>query len=83
MERNNLEFIQCACRFTEHYTMCNNRDGASKREEMKELIKKLRQVYSNIDMNIFRSAQNVNLDTLISYRKGGNTYHFLDEYNKK
>lgn len=80
-ERNDLEFIQCACRFTEHCTMCDN-GGGSKREEMKKLIKKLRQVYSNIDMNIFRSVQNVNLDTLISYRKGGNTYHFLDDYNK-
>lgn len=81
-ERNNLQFIQCACRFTEHYTMCDNNDGSSKREEMKKLIQKLRQVYSNIDMNIFRSTQNVNLDTIISYRKGGHTYHFLDDYNK-
>ncbi len=82
MEKNNLEFIQCACRFTEHYTKCNNNDGSSKREEMKELIKHLRQVYSNIDMNIFRSAQNVNLDTIISYRKDNKTYHFLDNYDK-
>ena len=58
--------------------MCDNGGGGSKREEMKKLIKKLRQVYSNIDMNIFRSVQNVNLDTLISYRKGGNTYHLFE-----
>ncbi len=82
-EKNNLEFIQCACRFTEQYTINDNKDGISKREEMKQLIKKLRQVYSNIDMNIFRSAQNVNLDTLISYRKKDETHHFLDDYNKK
>jgi tRNA(Ile)-lysidine synthase TilS/MesJ len=79
-EKNDLEFIQCACRFTEHCTMCDNGGGGSKREEMKKLIKKLRQVYPMIDMNIFRSAQNVNLDTLISYRKDGKTYHFLDNY---
>ena len=80
--RNNLDFIQCACRFTEHYTACDNSDGKSKREEMKKLIKDLRKTYENIDINIFRSAQNVNLDTLISYRKGDKVLHFLDEYNK-
>jgi tRNA(Ile)-lysidine synthase TilS/MesJ len=82
-EKNDLGFIQCACRFTEHCTMCDNGGGGSKREEMKKLIKKLRQVYSNIDMNIFRSVQNVNLDTIISYRKNGETIHFLDRYDDK
>ncbi len=55
----------------------------SKRQEIKNLIKDLRKVYDNIDINIFRSAQNVNLDTLISYRKDGKVHHFLDEYNEK
>ncbi|MCI8309406.1 MAG: tRNA 2-thiocytidine biosynthesis protein TtcA [Clostridia bacterium] len=81
VNRNNLEFIQCACRFTENYTNCNNSDGSSKREEMKTLIKDLKKVYDNIDINIFRSVQNVNLDTIISYRKKDNIYHFLDNYN--
>ncbi len=83
MKRNGLEFIQCACRFTEHYTSCQNEDGRSKREEVKMLIRELRKKYENIDINIFRSTQNVNLDTLISYRKGGKTVHFLEEYGKK
>ena len=82
-QKNELEFIQCACRFTEHCTMCDNGGGGSKREEMKKLINKLRQTYKNIDMNILRSTQNVNLDTLISYRKDGKTHHFLDDYDKK
>lgn len=81
-EKNNLQFIQCACKFTEDCAMCNDID-ISKREEMKNLIKNLRQVYSNIDINIFRSVQNVNLDTIISYRKNGQTHNFLDDYNKK
>ena len=81
-EKNGLQFIQCACRFTEDCANSDNVGDISKREEMKELIKNLRQVYSNIDINIFRSVQNVNLDTIISYRKGENTYHFLDNYNK-
>ncbi len=82
-KKNNLEFIQCACRFTEHFTMCDNEDGKSKREEMKKLIKNLKKDYSNIDINIFRSVQNVNLDTIISYRKDGKVHSFLDDYNKK
>ena len=81
-EKNDLEFIQCACRFTENCTMCDNGGGGSKREEMKKLIKQLRQTYKNIDMNIMRSTQNVNLDTIISYRKGDKFYHFMDDYDK-
>ena len=83
--KHDLEFIQCACRFTEHCTMCDNGGGSSKREEMKKLIKKLRQVNDKIDVNIFRSAQNVNLDTVISYRsqRTGMTHHFLEDYDKK
>ena len=50
---------------------------------MKNLIKRLREINPYIDMNIFRSAQNVNLDTIISYRKNGETHHFLDDYDKK
>ena len=47
---------------------------------MKTLIKELKKDYENIDVNIFRSTQNVNLDTLISYKKGKKVYHFLDNY---
>ncbi len=82
-DRNNLEFIQCACRFTEEYVTTNNREGLSKREEVKQLINKLRKENPNVDINIFRSVENVNLDTLISYKQGGVTHHFLDTYNEK
>jgi tRNA(Ile)-lysidine synthase TilS/MesJ len=75
--RNDLDFIQCACKLTEGYA---NGHMDSKREEMKELIKELKKKYDNIDINIFRSMQNVNLDTLISYTKGNKTYNFLDEW---
>ncbi len=79
---NKLEFIQCACKFTEGYTVDEHGGINSKRQEIKELINKLRQVYDKVDINIFRSAQNVNLNTIISYRKNGEVHHFLDEYNK-
>lgn len=82
-ERNDLHFIQCACPFTEHYTMCDNSDGRSKREEMKKLIKQLRSVYDKVDMNIYNSTKNVNLNTIISYVKDGETHHFMDDYENK
>ena len=81
--RNDLDFIQCACRFTENCAINDNADGKSKREEMKALIKNLRKIYKNVDINILRSAENVNLNTVISYIKDGKIYHFLDEYDKK
>lgn len=79
-DKNNLEFIQCACKFTEDY-VAGKKD--SKREEMKNLIKQLRNTYHNVDMNIYKSTENVNLDTIISYRKNDDIYNFLDEYEKK
>ena len=83
VQRNNLKFIQCACRFTEEIEQSEDGVGKSKREEVKKLIKDLKQIYKNIDINIFRSVENVNLDTIISYRKGKETHHFLDDYDKK
>ena len=75
--RNNLDFIQCACKFTEDYEY-GKRD--SKREEIKKLISNLRKQYSNIDMNIFKSTENVNLDTIISYKKSDEVHHFLEKF---
>lgn len=81
-KRNNLEFIRCACKITEKNHSENDELG-SKRQEVKLLIKELKKTYDNIDINIFRSSQNVNLDTLISYRKGDNIHHFLDDFKDK
>lgn len=77
---NNLDFIRCACRFTENL---EKDEMTSKREEMKKLISDLRKVYKNVDINIMQSAHNVNLDTLIGYKKDGKTYDFLSLYNKR
>ena len=82
-DKNNLDFIQCACRFTEQYKNNDNANHMSKREEMKRLIKELKNRYENIDVNIFNSVQNVNLDTIISYKKGNEEHHFLDNYKNK
>ena len=82
-EKNDLDFIQCACKFTEEYNMSQNPGDISKREEMKQLIKDMKKRYDKIDINIFNSVQNVNLDTIISYRKGDEFHHFLDDYGNK
>ena len=78
-----LTFIQCACRFTENCSICDNGGGGSKRQEMKVLIKKLKKNNPNIDKNIFRSMHNVNLDTLIGYHTATEQYNFLDTYQER
>ena len=81
---NKLEFIQCACRFTENCNICDNGGGSgSKRQEVKALIKKLRASSPFIESNIFKSVENVNLDTIIAYKQNGVKHHFLDEYENK
>lgn len=76
---NELTFINCACRFTEGCSLIN--DGTSKRKEMKELIKKLRQVNKDIDYNIFKSMDNINLNCVLGTKENGNYQSFLKNYN--
>lgn len=79
VKSNELTFINCACRFTEKNS---NAENDSKRKEMKNLINEFRKINKNIDFNIFKSIENVNLDTIIGYRKGDSKYSFLDDYDK-
>ncbi len=82
-EYNNLKFLQCACRFTENCTSCGE-DGAarSKRTEVKELIQSLKKINPYIESNIFRSVENINLNTVIAYKEKGVKHSFLDNYKK-
>ena len=77
---NHLHFIQCACRFTESCASCGGTEKGSKRAEVKELIARLAQQSPVIEKNIFRSVENVNLNTVIAYKKDGVRHHFLDDY---
>ncbi|MBE5924197.1 MAG: ATPase [Lachnospiraceae bacterium] len=77
---NNLYFIQCACRFTESCASCGGTEKGSKRAEVKQLIAELAAKDPLIEKNIFRSVENVNLSTVIAYKKDGVKHHFLDEY---
>lgn len=77
---NQLYFIKCACKVTEG---CSDSGGVkhSKREEMKELLQRLRETSDVIERNIFSSVQNVNLNKIIGYKKDGEGHNFLEDYN--
>lgn len=77
---NHLEFLNCACRFTEHTEKVD--PSLSKRLEMKALIHEFRKKSDYVDINIFRSIENVNLDAVIAYRKDGEKHSFLDNYDE-
>ena len=79
---NGLHFIQCACKFTDTCTTCNN-ENRSKRVEIKELIQNLKQVNPYVEGNIFKSVENVNLDTVVAWKQHGEKHHFLDAYDMK
>ena len=79
---NDLQFIQCACKFTDTCTTCNpNGNNGSKRQVVKKLIAELAKDNEQIEKNIFRSVENVNLGTIISYKKDGKVTSFLDGYD--
>lgn len=80
---NGLHFIQCACKFTDQAASEEDNEHTSKRQEIKQLISRLSKINPQIEMNIFRSVEGVNLKTLPSYKDlDGNLHHFLDNYEK-
>lgn len=84
-DSNNLHFIQCACHFTDTCSSCRE-DGttASKRMEIKQLIKDMKKVNPYVEGNIFKSVYNVSLGTVIEYKdKDGVKHNFLENYDEK
>lgn len=81
-DANNLYFIQCACKFTDTCSSCQD-DGQSnsKRLEVKKLIQELKKTNPFVEKNIFKSVENVNLSTVIAYKKDGVKHHFLEDYD--
>lgn len=77
---NDLHFIQCACKFTDTCTTCGG-ENASKRVEVKNLIRQLKETNPFVEGNIFKSVENVNLSTIVAYKKDGVKHHFLDDYD--
>ena len=79
---NDLEFIQCACRFTESCTMCDNGGGGSKRQEIKTLIRRLKRDNPNIEKSIFQSLHNLSLDTFPAFKSEGTEHSFLERFDR-
>lgn len=77
---NDLHFIRCACRFTEACASSDETEMTSKRAEVKQLIAKLAERDPEVESNIFRSVENVNLNTVIGWKQDGVRHHFLDTY---
>ncbi len=75
-QENNLDFTRCAC------TLAENSGQGTKRMEIKLLLRQLRINNPTVDMNIFRSAENVNLRKIISYHDGDRYHSFLDDYHE-
>ncbi len=81
-EAHNLNFLRCACPFTEEVD--NKKDESkSQRYQTKMLIKKLLKDNPSVEKNIFRSASNVNLDMILGYKTCGKEYNYLDNFDSK
>lgn len=76
---NGLQFIQCACKFTEDSA---KHEGGSKRLEIKNLIKELKKTNPTIEDNIFASIHTLQLDTMVGWKYKGKEISFLDDYEK-
>ncbi len=79
---NRLDFLQCACRFTEQNAALDS-TGTSKRQEIKLLIQQLKKTNPQVEMNIFRSVERVNLSTIIGYYNEKEEHHFLENFKKE
>ena len=78
---NELTFINCACRFTEKCAV--DKEGMSKRKEMKELVKNFKKINPEIDNNIFKALDNINMNCILGWHKDGEDHSFLDEYKDR
>ena len=79
---NGLEFIQCACRFTENSAAHGNDGSSSKRQEIKLLLRQLRRNNPDIEKSVFNSIHSVCLDTMVGYKTKGQLHSFLDHYDE-
>lgn len=76
---NELDFLNCACKFTEQDS---KKELSSKRREMKDLIKELKEKINNIDDHIFKALDNVNINCILGYKKNKEKHSFLEEFDK-
>lgn len=79
---NGLHFIQCACKFTDTCTTCNNEENQSKRVEIKNLIAMLKKTNPDVEAHIFKSMENVSIEAVLGYKKNGTKHSFLESYDE-
>ncbi len=73
LKYNELEFINCACPLKKE---------DSKRAEVKELIKKLRETNKFVEYNIFKSVENININQVMGYIDNDKRYNYYDDYEE-
>ncbi|MBE5810629.1 MAG: tRNA 2-thiocytidine biosynthesis protein TtcA [Clostridiales bacterium] len=78
---NELTFIQCACRFVEQRDNSLDGVGDSKRQEVKVLLRQLRQRDPDVEKSIFNSIHTVTLDTFPGWKIHGESHSYLEEYD--
>ena len=76
-----LSFIQCACRFTENCTLCDNGGGGSKRQEVKQLLKCMNRDGGKVEKNIFNAIHMLQFDTFPGWKSNGVEHSFLETYD--
>ena len=80
---NHLEFLQCACRFTEAVSESGDGVGASKRQEVKQLLKTLRRDNPDVEKSVFNAIHAVSLDTFPGWKSRGGEHSFLEWYDER
>ena len=78
---NHLEFLRCACKFTESCAAQSNEENSSKRLVVKELIHQMKETNPYVEANIFSSMENVSLDQVLTYKTHGVKHNFLETYD--
>jgi tRNA(Ile)-lysidine synthase TilS/MesJ len=76
-----LSFIQCACRFTENCTLCDNGGGGSKRQEVKQLLKYMNRDGGKVEKNVFNAIHMLQFDTFPGWKSNGVEHSFLETYD--
>ena len=80
---NRLEFLQCACRFTERRDASGDGVGPSKRQEVKQLLKTLRRDNPDVEKSVFNAIHAVSLDTFPGWKTRGEAHSFLEWYDER
>jgi tRNA(Ile)-lysidine synthase TilS/MesJ len=76
VKNNGLSTMNCGCIVAANKT-------SSKRKEIKDLIAELKKTFDDVDKSIFQAGQNVNMDSIVGWEKGGEKYSFLDIYDEE